>query len=270
MFGTNPLRKPENNTALGYDGSNLRVQSIFRTLQGEGPYAGTPAIFLRLAGCNLSCTRCDTQFETGYENLLSVSDITKQISILAGSVITLVVITGGEPLLQNIVPLCKSLASAGFISQIETAGTVWVDALDEQIDAGWVSIVCSPKTGRVHPLILKYCRHWKYLICEGEVNVNDGLPNSSTQVPGLKAHIARPPRTTDTVWLQPCEVYDVEKVIFVKDVTNVEVWEGTDQMVTSAARNEVASKRNVDLSVQLAMKYGYRLSLQLHKIVGLP
>ena len=269
MFGTNPLRKPENDPALGFDGSKLRVQSIFKTIQGEGPYAGTPAIFLRLSACNLKCYRCDTQFETGYENLLPTMKISQRIFELAGKVVTLVVITGGEPLLQNITTLCKSLTHLGRLRiQIETAGTVWVKGLEYWIEEGYVSIVCSPKTGKVHPKILQYCQDWKYLICEGEVSSLDGLPNSSTQVPGLHVRLARPPRTTDTVWLQPCEVYDVEKATAPPALDKGQ--EVADQTITSSVRNESASKQNIDLSVQLAMKYGYRLSLQLHKILGLP
>jgi len=59
MFGTNPLSKP-----IESDGLYLEVQDIFSTIQGEGPFAGKPAVFLRLAGCNLRCFFCDTDFES--------------------------------------------------------------------------------------------------------------------------------------------------------------------------------------------------------------
>ena len=59
MFGKNPIRPPEKG-----DGSILFVQEIFPTLQGEGPLAGVPAVFLRLGGCNLACSFCDTEFES--------------------------------------------------------------------------------------------------------------------------------------------------------------------------------------------------------------
>ena len=59
MFGKNPIRKAIFDNADFYE-----VQEIFLTIQGEGPYAGTPAIFIRLGGCNLACNFCDTEFES--------------------------------------------------------------------------------------------------------------------------------------------------------------------------------------------------------------
>ena len=59
MFGTNPSRKQ-----VLDDGQELWVQEVFYTLQGEGPFSGQPALFIRLAGCNLRCFWCDTEFES--------------------------------------------------------------------------------------------------------------------------------------------------------------------------------------------------------------
>jgi organic radical activating enzyme len=58
MRGNNPIRPPEQG-----DGMILQVKSIFATIQGEGPNVGTPAVFIRLGGCNLACEFCDTSFE---------------------------------------------------------------------------------------------------------------------------------------------------------------------------------------------------------------
>jgi 7-carboxy-7-deazaguanine synthase len=74
---------------------NLKVNEIFHSVQGEGANAGMPAIFIRLAGCNLKCDFCDTEWETYKE--MSVEEIQKEISQYPCKTI---IWTGGEPLLQ--------------------------------------------------------------------------------------------------------------------------------------------------------------------------
>lgn len=272
MFGTNPLSKP-----LESDGQWLEVQSIFSTIQGEGPFAGQPAIFLRMAGCNLRCFFCDTDFESR-RSTMSLGMIRNEIHrVSAGSRPTLVVVTGGEPLLQNVVPLVDMLAKEGYHVQFETAGTVWPDNLEPYLLKGQIfdkpvaSIVCSPKAGKVHELIAHYCHNWKYLIRYGEVSDTDGLPIKSTQIPGKDQPLFRPPRKTDTVWLQPCEEYVVDykpKAIKLVELGSEGIL--ADQEVTSSVRDEVRSRRNVRLCAELAMKFNYRISLQLHKLLQLP
>ncbi len=95
---------------------------IFYSLQGEGTRCGTPAVFLRLAGCNLSCKWCDTKHSWGNGILCSTRDIAGHI---AGFNCASLVITGGEPLLQQ-VPLQKLLAQlpAHICVEVETNGTL--------------------------------------------------------------------------------------------------------------------------------------------------
>jgi organic radical activating enzyme len=190
---------------------------------------------------------------------------------------TLVVITGGEPLLQNISVLCKMLIDHyHFEVQLETAGTVWQEGLDKYLNSGSLTIVCSPKTGKVHPQILEHCFDWKYLIQEGCISPGDGLPNKSTQIEGKELKLFRPPRRPhDVVWLQPCETYKVnyKTIGFVnhkENVPHIQEHPLADQQVTSSARDEAQSRRNIELCGHLAMKYNYRVSLQMHKILGLP
>lgn len=269
MFGTNPVRKKASHSS----GSTLWVQSMFSTVQGEGPYAGMPAIFLRLSGCNLRCHFCDTDFESKRREM-PINAIVYQIQGLATEgkkqVTKLVVITGGEPFLQNIAPLCKMLIDNGHIIQIETAGTLWVDGMEMLVTYDDVTIVCSPKTGKVHPMIAKHCVDWKYLIAEGDVDLYDGLPNKSTQVEGVDLKLYRPdPKKDHTIWLQPCEAYKVEKTLLPIDQVFSRD-EMTDQKVTSSLRDLEQSQRNVTLAATLAMKHNYRISYQLHKVLGLP
>ncbi len=136
MFGKNPIRPP-----VKSDGQTLEVQHIFPTLQGEGPYAGHPAVFIRLGGCNLACHFCDTEFES-YQPmaLAAILDRVEAFSRTEGKrTKTLIVITGGEPMRQNITPLCESLIRYGFTVQIETNGTLFQPLPAE------VKIICSPK-----------------------------------------------------------------------------------------------------------------------------
>lgn len=139
MFGDNPIRPP-----VAGDGRTLDVQNIFATLQGEGPLAGVPAIFIRLGGCNLACDFCDTEFES-YTSM-SLEEVMAAVRVLPHT--PLAVITGGEPFRQNIAPLCDALLAEGMEVQIETNGTLW-----RELDAR-VQVVCSPKisSGSYHPL----------------------------------------------------------------------------------------------------------------------
>ncbi|MDA0782578.1 MAG: 7-carboxy-7-deazaguanine synthase QueE [Rickettsiales bacterium] len=138
MFGQNPIRKPEKG-----DGSILQVQEIFPTFQGEGPFVGHPAIFIRLGGCNLACDFCDTEFETFADK--SIDEIVETANNFSGKgnnnfTHKLIVITGGEPLRQPIEKLCEELINNGYKVQIETNGTLYRNVHKD------VSIVCSPKT----------------------------------------------------------------------------------------------------------------------------
>lgn len=101
------------------------------TFQGEGPSAGKPAVFIRLSRCNLSCPGCDTPYTWDWSRFdprresrrLSVDDLYRWVTT---QLVDLVVISGGEPLLQqeSLRPLVRSLAEAGHRIEIETNGTV--------------------------------------------------------------------------------------------------------------------------------------------------
>lgn len=112
----------------------MRINEIFCSIQGEGHFTGTPAVFIRTSGCNLRCAFCDTRHEEG--QAMTVEEIVRQASSFAPQH---AVITGGEPSLQKDLPaLVDALHAAGFFVQIETNGT---QPLPPSID--WVT--CSPK-----------------------------------------------------------------------------------------------------------------------------
>ena len=240
MFGANKVY----GKGKVIESPSLLVNSIFPTIQGEGPHAGVPAVFLRLAKCNLRCTFCDTEFEhgVGYDPEALCSAIDGHISD-TGFGGRLLVITGGEPLLQDLLPFLdlffERFGDQWWV-QIETAGTVWQGNLETLVLRGYVSFVCSPKTKSVHPEIVKYCRDWKYIVASDDFDPDDGLPIKGTQpnLPDYKVY--RATRVSDTIWVQPKDQQDVEK-----------------------------NEKNTWWAAQLAMSKNYRLSVQVHKIVGL-
>lgn len=117
----------------------MRVNEIFYSLQGEGHFTGTPAIFVRLSGCNLNCDFCDTDHVSSSD--MPEEEIVKRVNDFPAAH---VVITGGEPTLQLTASLVDKLHDAGKFVQIETNGTRLLDpSLADKID--WIT--CSPKEG---------------------------------------------------------------------------------------------------------------------------
>ena len=104
---------------------------IFHSIQGEGVSAGTPTVFLRLATCNLACTWCDTRYTWDWRNFdyadgvveMALDEVERRVLEFGRPRL---VITGGEPLLQQAVlaPLVSSLAGQGFYCELETNGTI--------------------------------------------------------------------------------------------------------------------------------------------------
>jgi 7-carboxy-7-deazaguanine synthase len=101
------------------------------TFQGEGPSCGCPALFIRLSRCNLTCAKCDTKYTWDWAQFDPRKESTKQsvadlVAWAASSSVDLVVITGGEPLIQqrNVAPLVRGLLAAGKQIEFETNGTI--------------------------------------------------------------------------------------------------------------------------------------------------
>lgn len=262
MFGKNKLAK-----VLKDDGSYLEVQEIFHTIQGEGPFAGVPAVFIRLAGCHLHCVFCDTDFESKTTRILASEVSRLSVELSHKDVVNptrLFVITGGEPLRQNIAPLCESLLGSNEenVVQIETAGNIWQGSLDKLFlhtgtlhnmsDSPRMYLVCSPKTPAVHDMVYKLCRDWKYIIVEGGYDFETGIPNFNSQTGQPTGNMVYHPQLEgeDAIWLQPCEEYKTVAGVQVKDVEK--------------------TQSNINAAVSLAKRFNYRLSLQLHKILNLP
>jgi 7-carboxy-7-deazaguanine synthase len=147
------------NELMGIRGRTMQVSEIFHSFQGEGPSSGERAIFLRLAGCNLSCRWCDSAFTwdwTRFDRAKEVrscesDDVALQISTLSSDRYGLLVVTGGEPLIQqsSIAKILDALkiTDPNMRCEIETNGTRKAsDALCRRVHR----FVVSPKLENSH------------------------------------------------------------------------------------------------------------------------
>lgn len=240
MLNKQPISK-----VVKHDGAELLVHSIFYTIQGEGPFCGYPAVFIRLAGCNLQCPWCDTEYTHG-ANRLPIERIVETASNASDSHTRFIVITGGEPFRQPIGPLLERLVDSGFFVQIETNGTLPPPNLPELYGYDiaqryGVYVVCSPKTGVVNPAVAALACCYKYVAdIDGGLRPEDGLPMTAL---GHVAnpYLARPPvGFKGPIYLQPADHKDSE-----------------------------VNQQNMELVVQSAMKYGYIVQLQIHKFLNM-
>lgn len=230
---------------------SLSVNSIFYTIQGEGPFAGTPAVFIRLAGCNLQCPFCDTEYNSNaIQDPVEITNrairlIPKNLIVLASTDnAPLVVITGGEPFRQDIRRLVKMLLNYGFRVQIETNGTLFIDDFPQLSE---VTVVCSPKTGSINKQLIPFIDAYKYIIHAGKVSAKDGLPVTSLEHTA-KNGVARPVPfgighhglAKAEVFVQPAD----EQNMFINDA-------------------------NLKETIKSATTFGYRLCIQVHKIIGM-
>ena len=112
------------------------ISEIFKSIQGEGTHAGLPCIFVRLTGCNLRCTWCDTAYAFHGGQKMSVEEVFERVEALRGDAVggRLVELTGGEPLLQQeVYPLADRLLAAGYAVLIETSGERFIGQLPKAV-----------------------------------------------------------------------------------------------------------------------------------------
>ncbi|CAB4169003.1 NrdG Organic radical activating enzymes [uncultured Caudovirales phage] len=221
------------------DSAKLELHSIFKTIQGEGPFSGTPCTFIRLAGCNLQCPNCDTDYTS------------KRVSVTPEFILSilktirkdgLVVITGGEPFRQYLSSLIGLLTKSGYYVQIETNGTIvpsdifWSKNTSARSGA---YLVCSPKTQSINEHIEVEACAFKYVLNHKYYDVTDGLPNSVLGFP-TKLKVARPSKAfTGLIYLQPEDSYDIEENV-----------------------------KNKEAVVKSCLQHDYILNLQIHKLIG--
>lgn len=226
---TQGIEKPDH-----ADDFSLEVHSIFDTIQGEGPLSGHPAVFVRLAGCNLQCPGCDTDY-TSTRRRMSPEAIVAEVGKARSPGAALVVITGGEPFRQAIGLLTQLLEDSGYEPQIETNGTL----PPPHGLAVSTKVVVSPKAGKVHPATAAIAHAYKYVIRRRET-AEDGLPLHQLQ---HSAHprVARPP----------------------KDFPR-----GAIYVQAQDEGYNAGSHRNQDAALDSARTHGYTFQIQLHKLLG--
>ena len=109
----------------------LRVTEIFYSLQGESRTAGLPTVFIRLTGCPLRCTYCDTSYAFSGGERMTLSGIVDQVAAYEPRYVT---VTGGEPLAQkDCWLLLKMLCDAGYTTSLETSGAMDISRVDKRV-----------------------------------------------------------------------------------------------------------------------------------------
>lgn len=139
----------------------LPVVEVFYSLQGEGLRTGQATVFVRLAGCNLACEFCDTDFRV--KRTYSVGALADEVAQIGGEC-RWVCLTGGEPTIHDLQTLCDALHARGYSVQMETNGTrprpAW----------GLDHVTVSPKQpqgGRLHPWYEAHASEFKYVVDDG-------------------------------------------------------------------------------------------------------
>lgn len=113
------------------DAPTLRVTEIFHSLQGESTRAGLPTVFIRLTGCPLRCTWCDTAYAFSGGEMLALDTILERVATFGCPVVC---VTGGEPLAQwNCQLLLAALCDAGYSVSLETSGALDISAVDPRV-----------------------------------------------------------------------------------------------------------------------------------------
>jgi 7-carboxy-7-deazaguanine synthase len=116
----------------------MQITEIYKSLQGESTYAGLPCVFVRLTGCNLRCTWCDSEYTFHGGRKMTPEQVMDEVSRLSPNG-GLVEITGGEPMLQerDLLPLMRQLLEAGYRVLLETSG----ERPLQRVPAGIIKIV---------------------------------------------------------------------------------------------------------------------------------
>lgn len=168
-----------------------KINDIFYSIIGEGYWTGTPAAFIRLAGCNKKCSWCDTNYK---ERLVGTEQ--SLLDVVQAFPSSVCVITGGEPLQQDLHPLLKKLAENNIEVHIETNGTHPIEPYLNSELYGWLSV--SPKSLAVAMGTMKNA---------DEVKILCGTKNWRTLVHDIKPYLNQ----MCIKWVMPLDNKNKEK-----------------------------------------------------------
>jgi 7-carboxy-7-deazaguanine synthase len=145
----------------------LKINEIFFSIQGETTRAGLPTIFIRLTGCPLRCTYCDTEYAFHKGEKMTLAEI---VSIISDHKSKQVTVTGGEPLAQkNCRPLLEMLCDAGYDVSLETSGALNIQGIDTRVAR--IVDLKTPASGEVDKNLYENMLHLtphdqvKFVIC---------------------------------------------------------------------------------------------------------
>jgi 7-carboxy-7-deazaguanine synthase len=252
------------------DLTGLLVTKMFLTHQGEGPFAGRVAVFIRLAGCDKgdkkSCVFCDTNFLFHQGVHFTPEEILKKVRelyspcFLFSSIKSkpLIVITGGEPMLQdNIVPLIKLLHSNNYHVQIESNGDRLARDFIDDPACLFSTLVVSPKVTPRYQQYPGLKRDIFDRVDNLKFVVEDQPSSPYYELPPYIFEWVMKRGDATAIYVSPITVYKRE----VAEGEIVSIWK--DDLID---RDETA--RNYAYAAKLCIKYGYTFSCQTHTFTG--
>jgi organic radical activating enzyme len=289
MFGTNEIVGQK--FFKDAPAESLFVTSMFFTLQGEGPYNGMPALFVRLTKCNLACTFCDTFFDDGDWMTYNVLEAKMYQTICSywndkGETVPLwavgkekaypgvvLVITGGEPTLQkNLTAFLERQVPNFKAVQIESNGTVNLD-----IPQG-VTLVCSPKCAEKNGIATKYLAPTKQILERADclkfvMSAEKESPYNVVPDWALEWR----DRTGKEVYVSPMNVYNsfpqkIKLLRAEKGQITMEERSTVDEVISfwePGLLNLKANQDNHEYAAAYAVNKGLRLNLQMHLYASL-
>ena len=291
MFGTNEIIGKKYFKDAAKD--QLYVTSMFMTLQGEGPFRGEPAFFIRLAKCNLDCQFCDTFFDDG--DWLTFEEIEERVEQtieqfyadknMDRPVWTLhdkttdtrkrmvLVMTGGEPMLQdNLGPFLDYMNSIFKKSQIESNGTQNTTIPDSTV------LVCSPKCLEKNKIAVRYLKPRVEILERADclkfvMEATEGSPYA--EVPDW-AHEWQA-KTGKEIFVSPMNVYNEvplasKKLRLTSNTTTMAERSTIDEVVsfwTPGLLNMSANQINHEYAAAYCVKHGFTLNIQIHLYASL-
>lgn len=271
MFGTNKVY-----TSRSYEEQEpgtLTVTSCFLSIQGEGPFAGRPAVFVRLTGCGFRCSFCDAYFDEG--DILTFSQIRNRVEACIldhykseknipqnFETNLILVITGGEPFLQkNLGSFIEYMHNYFGLVQIESNGSIYREIPD------YTKLVVSPKVNEkikkyigINNSLLPRVDYLKFVVSktmEGYTDVPKWAVDWELEHPGC-------------VYISPMNMYSRKPK---KSNGNLSKRSEIDERIsfwTPGLLSRKENKENHEYAAYISMKYGFNLSLQLHLYSNLP